>query len=155
MAVEVRPYIDHELIRQYGRLLRLRQQLPFPLALTVFDKRDDHWGCTCRHLAREVYREHSSDSKYYADVSAAHGARAERFYGFRAGPPRPYVILKWKDVRRGRPIVSYFGADRKGRLRSVAKILDRLLRERGRSPDVWSVPDAVARLRSSNIADGD
>eukprot|EP00661_Eupelagonemidae_sp_cell13_P004400 gene4400-3876_t len=95
VAVEVRPYIDHELMRQYGRLLRLRQQLPLPLALTVFDKRNDQWGCACRHHAREVYREHFSDSKYYADVSATHGARAERFYGFRAGPPRSYVILKW------------------------------------------------------------
>eukprot|EP00661_Eupelagonemidae_sp_cell13_P022711 gene22711-biopygen10277 len=56
------------------------------------------------------------------------------------------MILKWKDVLRGRPIVSYYDAARKGRLRSISKILDRLLRSAGGTPDVWSVPDAVSRI---------
>eukprot|EP00665_Eupelagonemidae_sp_cell47_P002226 gene2226-biopygen518 len=46
----------------------------------------------------------------------------------------------------GRPIISYFKAEKKKRLKTVSGILDRLLRTSGRSPDVWSVTEAVSRL---------
>ena len=133
-------------------LARLRARLPKPLALPVFDKKADQWGCACVHFIHEVYRAHFSDDKYYRDGSAERGRAATDFYGFRNGPPRPYVILKWKDVSRGRPIISYCAADRKGPLRSASKVLDRLLRARGGTPDVWSVTDAISRVARGPVA---
>eukprot|EP00665_Eupelagonemidae_sp_cell47_P001370 gene1370-biopygen2226 len=147
---EVSAHVDRTLLRQYGQLRRIRDRLPSPLKLTVFDKKGDQWGVACGRLIREVYTKHFADPKYYKRSSAHRGSEASTFYGFQNGPPRPYVILKWKDVTRGRPIVSYCQAERKGPLRTISKILDRLLREYGASPDVWSVPHALEKLRETD-----
>eukprot|EP00661_Eupelagonemidae_sp_cell13_P023256 gene23256-biopygen23817 len=148
----VRPYVDERLRTELESLGRFRHSLPGLLKITVFDRKADQWGVVCSHLLRGVYVKHFSDSKYYVDAEGWQEEEATVFYGFRAGPPRPYIIPKWKDPTRGRPIVSYFQAQRKPRLRTVSRLLDRLLRADGRGPDVWAMTEAINTLCDGVVA---